>query len=347
LSAGASAFAFAFAALVLCACRSESRTTPGADAGAKGPVLSLRSASHDFGQVDEGARLVHVFHADNRGDAALRLEPVTPAFGCSPEAWTVSQVPPGGSASLRVSCDTERRAGALAVELLLASNDPTTPAAKLHVRARVEPRLAFDALVAGLETDFGTPLIREVRLRGKFASAAKLSALVLEKRDPMGPRVEILPSDATRPMGLRFTLDARRVADGAGGVRVATDVEGRDPLALSFTYRVRGFMDVTPSRPYVNLRDGTNRVSVLVSSRRPDFELQRVEIVEGPFRAELGEHDPGRGRSVRVYALPERIRDVDRGALGRLLLVSNDPAEPAKEVPLFALGVRREPGARP
>jgi hypothetical protein len=137
------------------------------------------------------------------------------------------------------------------------------------------------------------------------------------------------------------------VADGAGGLRVATGVEGRDPLAFSFTYRVRGFIDVTPSRPYVNLRDGTNRVSVFVSSRRPDFELRRVEIVDGPFRAELGERNPGRGHSVRVYALPERIADADRGVLGRMLLVSNDPAEPAKEVPLFALGVRREPGARP
>jgi hypothetical protein len=347
VNAGASAFAFAFAALVLCACRSESPPKPGADAGARGPVLSLRSASHDFGQVDEGARLVHVFHADNRGDAALRLEPVAPAFGCSPEAWSVSPVPPGGSASLRVSCDTERRAGALSVELSIASNDPKTPAAKVHVRAGVEPRLAFDALVAGLETDFGKPLVRELRLRGKLAGSAKLTALVLEKRDPNAPRIEILPSDAARPMGLRFTLDARRVADGAGGVRVATGVEGRDPLALSFTYRVRGFIDVTPSRPYVNLRDGTNRVNVLVSSRRPEFELQRVEIVDGPFRAELGEPNPGTGRSVRVYALPERIRDVDRGALGRMLLVSNDPAEPAKEVPLFALGVRREPEARP
>jgi hypothetical protein len=310
-------------------------------------VLSLRNASHDFGQVDEGARLVHIFHVDNRGDAALRLERVTPAFGCVPEPWTMSEVPPGASAALRVSCDTERRAGTLSVELSLKSNDEKTPAARVHVRARVEPRLAFDALVMGLETDFGKPLTREVRLRGKLASAAKLGAIVLEKRDPAGPRVEILPADATRPMGLRFTLDARRVADGAGGVRVATGVEGRDPLALSFTYRVRGFIDVTPSRPYVNLRDGSNRVSVFVSSRRPDFELRRVEILDGPFRAELGESDPVRGRSVRVHALPEQIREVDRGALGRLLLVSNDPAEPAKEVPLFALGVRREPGARP
>jgi hypothetical protein len=345
LSAGARAFSFA--ALVLCACRAESRLTPGADAGTPSPLLSLRSASHDFGQVDEGARLVHTFRADNRGDAPLRLEPAKPAFGCSPEAWTPSEVTPGGSAALRVSCDTERRAGALSVELSFKSNDPKTPASKVEIRAHVEPRLAFDSLVVGLETDFGKPLTRDVRLRGKFARSAKLSGLVLEKRDRTGPRVEILPGDATLPMGLRFTLDGRRVADGAGGVRVATGVEGRDPLTFSFTYRVRGFIDVTPSRPYVNLRDGTNRVSVFVSSRRPDFELGRVEILEGPFRAELAERDPRRGHSVRVYALPERISDADRGALGRMLLVSNDPAEPAKEVPLFALGVRREPGARP
>lgn len=285
-----------------------------------------------------------MFRAENAGHATLRLEPVRPAFGCVPEAWTSSEVPPKAFAELRVACETEKRAGALDVELALKSNDPKLPQQKLRLRAQIEPKLAFDALVVGLDTTFGAPLTREVRLRGKHARDAKLAAPVFEKDDPAQPRVKVLPADATRPMGLEFTLDAKRVTDGAGGLRVRTGVSGRDPLALSFTYRVRGFIQVTPSRPYVNLRVPDEKVSVLVSSSRAEFELTRVEIAEGPFRAELGERRRDGGRYVLLSAERAGVPAAQRGALGRMVVFSNDPAEPAKDVPLFALGARA-PGA--
>jgi hypothetical protein len=315
------------------------------DGGALEAKLALASTSHDFGDVGEGERLVHVFRAENAGRAPLRLEPVRPAFGCTPEPWTRTDVPPGASAELRVACETEKRAGAFDVVLELKSNDPKVPEQKLRLRARVEPKLAFDALVVGLETDFGAPLTRQVRLRGKLSRAAKLEAPIFEKHDPSQPRVKILPADATRPMGLEFTLDAKRVADGAGGLRVKTGVPGRDPLALSFTYRVRGFVQVTPSRPYVNLRVPDEKVSVLISSRRSEFELTRVEIAEGPFRAELGERHRDGGRYVLVSAQKAELPADQRGALGRMVVFSNDPAEPAKDIPLFALGARAPGGA--
>ncbi len=309
-------------------------------------MLSLLSSeTHDFGNVDEGQRLVHVFRAKNAGQAPLRLEPVRPAFGCVPEPWTQGQLAPGAQADLRVACDTEKRAGSLDVELALSSNDPRASGKKLRLRARVEPKLAFDALVVGLETNFGVPLTREVRLRGKLARDAELEGLTFEHDDPLRPRVRILPADAKRPMGLEFLLDAKRVADGASGLRVKTGIAGRDPLALSFTYRVRGFIQVTPSRPYVNLRVPDEVTRVLVTSRRADFEVSRVEVAEGPFRAELGERDRDGGRYVRVSAKKAEIPDDRRGALGRLVVFSNDPAEPAKDVPLFALGART-PGSR-
>lgn len=309
-------------------------------------MLSLVNANHDFGRVDEGEPLVHVFRAENRGEAPLRLEPVKSAFGCTPEAWTRAEVAEGAFSELRVTCVTEKRAGALVVDLPLSTNDPAASATKLRLRAQIEPRLAFDALVVGLATDFGVPVTREVRLRGKAARDAKLRDLVVEKSDTAQPRVELLAADAERPMGLKFTLDARRVVDGAGGLRVATGVPGRDPLALSFTYRVRGFIEVLPSRPYVNLRVPEEKVRVLFSSRRPEFDVSRVEIAEGPFRAELGERHDERGRYVLVSATKADIPDERRGVLGRLVVYSNDPAEPIKEVPLFALGAHRG-GATP
>lgn len=304
----------------------------------------LAQPNHDFGRVDEGEQLVHVFRAENAGLAPLRLEQVRPAFGCMPEPWTKTDVPPGAAAELRVACETEKRAGAFDVELVLKSNDSKASEQKLRLRARIEPKLAFDALVVELDTDFGAPLTREVRLRGKRARDAKLEELQLEKHEPGQPRVRILAADATRPMGLEFSLDAKRVAEGAGGLRVNTGVPERDPLTLSFTYRVRGFVQVTPSRPYVNLRVPDEKVSVLVSSSRPDFEVTRVEIAEGPFRAELGERHRDGGRYVLVSAQKAEMPAVQRGALGRMVVFSNDPAEPAKDVPLLALGARTPGG---
>ena len=74
--------------------------------------------------------------------------------------------------------------------------------------------------------------------------------------------------------------------------------------------------------------------------------VERVEVADGPFHAELAAEHPGGGRYVLVSAKRSAVPRDERGALGSLVVFSNDPAEPEKVVPLFALGTHTTGAAR-
>jgi hypothetical protein len=115
-------------------------------------------------------------------------------------------------------------------------------------------------------------------------------------------------------------------------------------LTLPFALNVEGNLRVEPTNPYFDLnRPAPIEQTLRVESAREDFKLRAATVLEGPFEARLERLQP-RVYSVLVRFVPARAAPGVRGISGRLSLESNDPAEPRKEVPLFALG-HAEPAA--
>ena len=187
-----------------------------------------------------------------------------------------------------------------------------------------------------LKMRFGETDSQEVQVRGTRAEAARLAVASIE---PPGPDVAIV-SSATAPARVRVSMTGATVGHGAGQVRLTTGLSEPRELIVLYSWLVLEDLTVSPTNPYVDLRSPAPQgVRVRVSSSRDDFRLEGVEIVDGPFRASFARED-GRSASYSVDVLPEGARMVagQRGALGTLRLVSNDPAEPRKDVPLFAFG---------
>jgi hypothetical protein len=157
--------------------------------------------------------------------------------------------------------------------------------------------------------------------------------------EPPGPDVKIIPANDENPEGLRITCAGLRVARVAGQVRVSTGLEKPSHLTVLYTCQVIGNLSVEPTNPYIDLRaSGPAEVVVHVSSSRPDFRLEQARVIDGRFESTF-ERDPnGHGYSVRVRVDGRQVPDEVRGATGTLRLVSNDPAESQKDVPLMALG---------
>jgi hypothetical protein len=194
---------------------------------------------------------------------------------------------------------------------------------------------------------FGETDSQEVRLVGKLARAASLRVVTV---NPPGPDVAILPAEGDEPAGVRVSDVGRRVGYEAGQVTLATGVDDPKELTLLYSRNVPGNLTVDPTNPYVDLRAPEPGVVVRVTSSRKDFQLTRAEILDGPFAAHV-ERDPSGGYAVHVTPQSAARPGVDRpqpdkagpasqqrGFLGKLRLVSNDPAEPTKDLPLFALG---------
>ena len=320
------AFGVALGAL---ACRSKAVPAP-----APGPRLLCDAPAHDFGRALEGDALKHVFTLTNTGASPAHVTRVERSPSCV-AGKLPPPIAPGASAGVEIDCASQGRAGKLADFVAVHSDDPGSPL-RLQLHATIEPRLAFETNMIEIEVAPGERRSREIRLVGSLATRARIAVRSI---DAGGPAAAILPAQGERPAGLALTLAGDKVGVRVGRVLVSTGLDQPEELALPYTMKVTGNVRVSPTNPVFNLRDPETRHQTLtVTSARGDFRLFSADVVEGPFAAVVERAEGSGGYAVRVSVVAARVRPEERGVAGKLMLVSNDPAEPRKEVPLFGMG---------
>jgi hypothetical protein len=74
----------------------------------KVPEINFTSLVHDYGTVLKNGDGVCYFEFKNTGKAELQLTNVSSSCGCSVPQWPKEPIPPGQSASIKVSYNTSR-----------------------------------------------------------------------------------------------------------------------------------------------------------------------------------------------------------------------------------------------
>ena len=153
--------------------------------------------------------------------------------------------------------------------------------------------------------------------------------------EPPGPaRVEVIEesTDAGKRRGLRITVEPKEVGQGSAKVVLATGLPQRPEIEHVVLWSARGNVEA-PRQVHLDLgQPGHAEQVIQVRSRRPDFRLTAARIVEGPFRAAVLDAPVGAQRSIRLTTTLAGPPNVP--TMGRLVLESNDPLEPKKEVVL-------------
>jgi hypothetical protein len=204
--------------------------------------------------------------------------------------------------------------------------------------------LTWNSRTVELTLAFGETRSDEIRLVGRLAAAARLS---VKSVDPPGPVVTVLPAEGTRPQGVRITMVGTAVGQTAGQVTLSTGLDDPKEITCLYSGKVVGHLTVDPTNPFIDLRAPPPAgVAIHVTSDRKDFRLDRAQIVDGPFEASVGRDAATGGYAVQVTLAPSGSNDSSRGAVGTLRLFSNDPAEPRKDVKVFALGPLNRGAAR-
>lgn len=319
--------------------RSKDSNKATAGAAASAPKLELPSKSHDFGTATEGEKLTHVFQIKNAGKGNLVLDRVTTSCGCTTAVIKTKEIPAGGTGEIEVTFDTTARRGANRKSVTVLSNDPTTPRAQLEVAVNVESLLAFDPFFVRLTPEYGEEQVREAWLVGKLIDQAKIA--ISEQGDDKEVAIELTEKtegDKKIP-GLRFKLKGKKVGYGSGRVVVTTGIEKPNQLVLRYSWNVKGNLKVLPAQLYFDdKRPGPKERTVKVSSSKADFKLKDVQVQSGPFKATLQKPDAGAdaaNQEIRVTMQEGATPKADAsGEIGKLVIVSNDPLEPKKEISL-------------
>jgi hypothetical protein len=323
--------------MILTACRKEpppedrssSAASPSTTVAAS-PAVIVANPKHDFGHVTQGETLRHAFMMHNAGSAALSVDDTLEVLGC--RAVPVPKVlEPGANGKLEVTCRASVPAP-LRVSLPLRANG--RPAGELSMRADVEPLLVFDRGVVELKLPFGEERSDEVRLRGKFATEARLT---LAAPPPPGLEATVLSGDTAKSQGVTVRARGKSVGTHVGSLRFATGLADPREVSLSYIVKVTGTLTVSPTNPVLELGvPGPKRVLVKVTSTQPGFVVTRAEVLDGPFSTSIRRGNDG--YDVEIVAVDTKLVPGQHGMSGRVRIHSNDKTETVKDIPVLAIG---------
>ena len=69
---------------------------------AKFPVMQFEAVEHDFGTIDQGTNVEHLFKFTNTGNAPLVVVDAKSSCGCTVPTWSRESIPPGGEGEMLV-----------------------------------------------------------------------------------------------------------------------------------------------------------------------------------------------------------------------------------------------------
>ena len=123
------------------------QTATPADASTLG-AFSFEEMEYDFGTINEGQVVEHIFNFTNNGQAPLVISNITASCGCTSPEWTKTPVNPGEKGFVKVVFNSAAKSGAQAPTVTIQSNtNPTVT--RLRMKGSVTPKLAGAAAPAG------------------------------------------------------------------------------------------------------------------------------------------------------------------------------------------------------
>jgi hypothetical protein len=91
------------------------------------PRAVVEAPVHDFGQVERGVPIDHVFKVKNTGTAWMRIDHVKGTCACTVGTATGEPIPPGGEAWVTMRLETDKLAGRTTKTATVYTNDPAAP----------------------------------------------------------------------------------------------------------------------------------------------------------------------------------------------------------------------------
>ncbi|MGE0682414.1 MAG: DUF1573 domain-containing protein [Candidatus Binatia bacterium] len=111
--------------------------TPEPPAPSGPPRLVFSESVFDFGRVEQGAQVNHLFRFTNQGGQDLRIESVKTSCGCTAAVISSEMIGPGQEGTISATFDTTRFAGEKAKSISVYSNDPSQSVTTLTLQGEI------------------------------------------------------------------------------------------------------------------------------------------------------------------------------------------------------------------
>lgn len=105
------------------------------------PEFNFPEKFHDFGEINDGDQVEHVFAFTNTGEAPLLIESAKGSCGCTVPQWPKEPIPVGGSGEIVVRFDSKNKPGVQNKTVTITANTfPSTTT--LNIKSTVKQAAA-------------------------------------------------------------------------------------------------------------------------------------------------------------------------------------------------------------
>jgi hypothetical protein len=118
--------------------------TPATPALSGPPRLVFSESVFDFGKVEQGDQVNHLFRFTNQGGQDLRIESVKTSCGCTAAVISSEVIGPGQEGTISATFDTTRFAGEKAKSVSVYSNDPSQSVTTLTLQGEITVEVEID-----------------------------------------------------------------------------------------------------------------------------------------------------------------------------------------------------------
>lgn len=103
------------------------------------PLAVYETTDHDFGTINEGQKVTHVYKIKNTGEAPLIIQSAQPSCGCTVPDWSKNPIPVGGAGFVKAEFDSNGKPGIQNKTITVTANTwPKTTT--LRFKAMVTPK---------------------------------------------------------------------------------------------------------------------------------------------------------------------------------------------------------------
>ena len=103
------------------------------------PLAIYETTDHDFGTVNEGQKVTHIYKVKNTGEAPLIIQSAQPSCGCTVPDWSKDPIPVGGTGFVKAEFDSSGKPGINNKTITVTANTwPKTTT--LRFKAMVTPK---------------------------------------------------------------------------------------------------------------------------------------------------------------------------------------------------------------
>ena len=85
-------------------------------------TVTFDQTEYDFGTVQDGEKVSHVYNFKNTGTEPLILSNARGSCGCTVPDWPREPIPPGGTGNIRVDFDSKNKTGKRSQKVTITAN---------------------------------------------------------------------------------------------------------------------------------------------------------------------------------------------------------------------------------